>query len=479
MKNEKVIEYKILPHCNRLHKDPQTLSLPLMTTWLAYLLLFRVADARVAAILAGLALLIAAGILYYALARLRHLTTRAKQLEQQVEYRTRQAEDAHHIKDLFLTNMSHEIRTPMNGLLGMASLLAQTPLNKEQNNYVDNIRSCGDTLLTVINNILDFSAIETGKITLDEKVTDLRSLVEEVMDIFTSRTSKTGIQLHNEVSPDLPNRVITDKGRLRQILINLVGNAVKFTQKGEIKIRVTHADPGSIQTKGEQIGLCFEVADTGAGIDPEPLEQLQQFFARTDPAARPFGSTGLGLILSDRLVHLLNGRIRVSSQTGKGSRFNFTILAKPAPAKSASTSTDTLPRLAEKYPLRILLAEDNPINRQLAVLILDKMGYSCGVAENGKEVLDQLQKEPFDLIFMDIQMPEMDGLEATRLIRRGRGKQPVIIAMTANTTRKDRDDCLTTGMNDFLSKPVHLDELIRMMENWGQTINGARELAAS
>ena len=206
---------------------------------------------------------------------------------------------------------------------------------------------------------------------------------------------------------------------------------------------------------------------------------MKQFFARADHATRPYGGTGLGLILSDRLVHLLHGRIRVSSEPGKGSRFNFTILAKPAPQKATPATAEALPRLAEKYPLRILLAEDNPINRQLAVMILDKMGYSCGVAENGKEVLDHLQKEPFDLIFMDIQMPEMDGLEATRRIRRGNGKQPVIIAMTANTTRKDRDDCLTTGMNDFLSKPVHLDELIRMMENWGQTINGARELAAS
>jgi signal transduction histidine kinase/CheY-like chemotaxis protein len=441
------------------------LSIPIPTTWLALLL--------------GITLTITAFCLWYALTRIRRLSSRARQLEQQVDYRTRQAEEAQHTKNLFLANMSHEIRTPMNGLLGMASLLAQTALNKEQNNYVETIRSCGDSLLTVINNILDFTAIETGKITLDEKVNDLRILIEEVIETFNPRTAKTGVRLYYEISPDLPNRVITDKGRLRQILINLVGNAVKFTLQGEIKVRAFHADPGSIQTKGEQIGLAFEVIDTGSGIEPEPLQQLQQFFSRTDLAFHTAGHTGLGLTLSDRLVHLLNGRIRVASEPGKGSQFSFTILAKPAPQKTTNNSAETLPRLAEKYPLRILLAEDNPINRQLAVLILDKMGYSCGTAENGKEVLEQLQKEPFDLIFMDIQMPEMDGLEATRQIRRGRGKQPVIIAMTANTTRKDRDDCLTEGMNDFLSKPVHLDELIRMMENWGQTINGARQLAAS
>ena len=372
------------------------LSLPLQTTWLALLL--------------GITLTIAAVCLWYAISRIRRLTSRAKQLEHQVDYRTRQAEEAQHTKNLFLANVSHEIRTPMNGLLGMASLLSQTPLNKEQNNYVENIRSCGDSLLTVINNILDFSAIETGKITLDEKVNDLRILVEEVIENFSARTAKTGIRLYYEISPDIPNRVITDKGRLRQILINLVGNAVKFTQHGEIKIRAFHADPGSIQTKGEQIGLAFEVIDTGTGIEPEPLQQLRQFFSRTDPASHTSGHTGLGLTLSYRLVHLLNGRIRVSSEPGKGSHFSFTILAKPAPQKTTTNSAETLPRLAEKYPLRILLAEDNPINRQLAVLILDKMGYSCGTAENGKEVLEQLQKEPFDLIFMDIQMPEMDEI---------------------------------------------------------------------
>jgi CheY-like chemotaxis protein len=295
------------------------LSLPVKTTLLAYLLLFRLADSRLAAVLAGVALCIAAVGLYYSLIRARRLRARAKQLEQQVEYYTRQNEETHHTRNLFLTNMSHEIRTPMNGLLGMVSLLAQTPVNKEQNDYIATIRSCADTLLTVINNVLHLSAIET------------------------------------------------------------------------------------------------------AGIAEAPP-----------------------------------------------------ILAKPSPPKATPVTADTLPRLAEKYPLRILLAEDNPINRQLAVLILDKMGYSPGTAENGKEVLDRLQKEPFDLIFMDIQMPEMDGLEATRQIRAGRGQQPVIIAMTANTTRKDRDDCMTEGMNDFLSKPVHLDELIRMMESWGQTINNAR-----
>lgn len=309
------------------------LSLPVKTTILAYIYLFRLADPRFSAISAGVTLSIAVAGLCYCLIRFRRLKARARQLELEVEHNTRQIVEALHTKKLFLTNMSHELRTPLNGLLGMASLLAQTPLNKEQSSYMETIRSCGDNLLTVINNILNSSAIETAKPPREEKTTDLGAWEKD-----------------------------------------------------------------------------------------------------------------------------------------------YTILARPAPQKTSSTTSDTLPRLAEKYPLRILLAEDNPINRQLAVLILDKMGYSAAVAENGKEVLEQLQKEPFDLIFMDIQMPEMDGLQATRQIRAGRGHQPVIIAMTANTTRKDRDDCITQGMNDFLSKPVHLDELIRMMESWGQTINDSRQL---
>ncbi|HLI92740.1 MAG TPA: ATP-binding protein, partial [Puia sp.] len=362
------------------------LPLPAKTAWLACLLLFHLAEMRPATLLAGTAVCLAAATAFFAHIRIRGLLARTRVLEQQVEHRTRQAEEALHTKNLFLTNMSHEIRTPMNGLLGMASLLSQTPLSKEQAGYVDNIRSCGDTLLTVINNILDFSAMETGRITLDEKVTDLRMLVSEVLETFTSRAEKAGIELQHELSAEIPSRVITDQGRVRQILLNLVGNAVKFTGQGQVTVRVGRADAQDLPTKGEQIGVTFDVVDTGCGMEKDQLDQWQQFFCRADPASRPLSSTGLGLILADRLVHLLNGRIRVASEPGTGTRFRFTVLAKPAPQKSIPTTADSLPRLAEKYPLRILLAEDNPINRQLAVLILDKMGYSCGVAENGKEV---------------------------------------------------------------------------------------------
>ncbi|HEV2353845.1 MAG TPA: histidine kinase dimerization/phospho-acceptor domain-containing protein, partial [Puia sp.] len=279
------------------------LSLPAKITSLACLLLFHLAEIRPATVLAGACVCLAAASVLFARVRINRLLARTRALEQQVEHRTRQVEEALHTKDLFLTNMSHEIRTPMNGLLGMASLLSQTPLSKEQTGYVESIRSCGDTLLTVINNILDFSAMETGKITLDEKVTDLRSLVSEVLETFAGRAEKAGIGLHHELSAEVPARVITDHGRLRQILLNLVGNAVRFTAQGQVTVRVVRADARDLPTKGEQIGLAFEVVDSGCGIEKDHLAQWQEFFCRADPASRPLAGTGLGLILADRLVH--------------------------------------------------------------------------------------------------------------------------------------------------------------------------------
>ncbi len=380
-------------------------------------------------------------------------------------------------KSIFLANMSHEIRTPMNGIIGMSSLLNQTTLTKEQRGYTDIIQSCSDTLLTVINNILDLSTLESGKIVLEEKETDLRGCVEEVLEIFIGRTMKAGILLHCHIEEDVPGRIITDSGRLRQILINLVGNAVKFTQQGEIRIRIFLAEPLSDTFPGHKappdtpaghIVLGFGIEDTGIGIEPGQFDRLFHSFSQVDSSVtRKYDGAGLGLTISDRLIRLMNGSVRVESQPGKGSRFSFTILTRAAPLKAFPTGITPIPVLAGKYPFRILLAEDNPINQQLALVILKKMGYNPAVAENGKEALSLLQKEPYDLIFMDIQMPEMDGLETTRTIRSGSGHQPLIIAMTANATRQDREECLSEGMNDYLSKPINIEELIHMLEKWG------------
>jgi CheY-like chemotaxis protein len=252
------------------------------------------------------------------------------------------------------------------------------------------------------------------------------------------------------------------------VLINIVGNAVKFTRQGEIRVRAFVGQPGS---PGGQTTLGFEIKDTGIGILPGQHQRLFQPFAQVDSSVtRKYGGIGLGLSISQRLVELMNGRISVESKPGAGSTFTFTIQARPVQVRTIPANNSTIPPLAEKYPLRVLLAEDNPINQQLALVILNKMGYDPCVAANGKEVLDHLKKAAFDLIFMDVQMPEMDGLEATRRIRTGNGPQPVIIAITANVTRQDREECLAEGMNDYLSKPVDLEQLAFMLEKWGQRI---------
>ena len=514
----------------------------------------------------------------------------------------REAEEANRAKSIFLATMSHEIRTPMNGVIGMTSLLRKTSLTPEQKLYTDTITVSGDALLTVINDILDFSKIESGSLELEQKDFNLRTCIEEVLDVFAEKVNQSGLELVYHIDPEVPDNIVGDPVRLRQVLINLVSNAIKFTSRGEIYIEVR-----LLQKKNDgRFELLFRVKDTGIGIPADKIDRLFKAFSQVDSSTtRKYGGTGLGLVICEKLVHLMGGKIQVSSTPGAGSLFYFNIWTsagvQPTPQlidmnladirgkrvlvvddnvtnrlilekqleywhlvpSLASSAEKALSMLAQapvdlvltdmqmpgtdgialtrqirklypslpvillsslgddrnkeckdlfnavltkpikhqtlcqyilrelrhpekkelkeemtaeqsekdfstRYPLRILLAEDNAINQLLATKMLGTLGYTIDIAENGLQVLTELKHNTYDLILMDIQMPELDGLETTRRIRQEQDIQPVIIAMTANALQSDTDECIRAGMDDYLSKPVKVDSLRAIIEKWAQ-----------
>jgi len=384
-------------------------------------------------------------------------------------------------KSMFLANMSHEIRTPMNGVLGMLTLLQDTMLTEEQREYVGDARRSGEALLGLLNDILDLSKVEAGRIELEAIPFELMRLLEEVIGLHQTDARRKGLALHRAIASDVPSVLIGDPGRLRQVLTNLIGNAVKFTERGEVTIRVATAEAADAET----VALRFEVRDTGIGLTDEAKGRLFKPFIQADGSTtRRYGGTGLGLAISKQLVSLMSGTIGVDSQPAGGSVFWFTVALVPVPAVSALSaegiSSDEEAEPAQG-PLRLLLVEDNSINQKVASRLLEKRGHRVDVAANGLEAIEAVRRFPYDLVFMDCQMPEMDGYEATAQIRREEMLGAVrhrtrkaqeglehlpIIAMTAGAMQGDRERCLSVGMDDYITKPIHPDALDALLRQW-------------
>lgn len=393
---------------------------------------------------------------------LKELLKKLEHNNRELEKQKKKAEEATQVKAMFLANMSHEIRTPLNGIIGISKILEESNLKENQKELAEIITTSGENLLNIINDILDFSKIESGQIQLEDIDFNVFKVISNIVKLLQFNAEKKGLKIIVDVDKSIPDTLTGDPFRLNQIITNLVNNAIKFTEKGEVRISVE-----LMNAEKKEVELMFKIADTGIGISKEGIKKLFKEFSQTENStSRKYGGTGLGLAICRNLTSLMGGKIGVNSEPGKGSefwfnlKFNFKVKKMTATNKKVDIPGD----------IKILYAEDNPVNQKITQLLLKKIGVKCDIANDGNEAFEKYRENEYDLILMDMQMPDLDGIGATKKIRNHENenseKDPVcIVAVTANAFSEDRQKCIEAGMNDFISKPFKESELKRVIED--------------